>query len=160
LNARLTGERSSKNGGTTQAKSQSVQIKTAMTSIKKPSVYRVALIQACILAILCAALALVGKTEAFSAFLGGLLCLIPQAYFTVYAWQHTGSRSSQLVARGFYRGEVGKFVLTLVGFAIVFSRVETLEPLILFGVYGLMLVVQWVVNASLIRAHQQGSNQS
>ena len=127
-----------------------------MTSIKKPSVYRVAWVQACVLIALCSALLLVNKTTAFSALLGGLLCLIPQAYFTLYAWQHTGARSSQLVARGFYRGEVGKFVLTFVGFAIVFSRVKDVDPLVLFAAYGVLLVVQWITNASLIRAHQQG----
>ncbi len=126
-----------------------------MTSIKKPSVYRVAITQVCVLVPLCLLLAQYDKTAAFSAFLGGLLCLLPQAYFTLSAWQYTGARSAQRVARGFYRGEVGKYVLTLVGFAIVFSRVKDLDVMALFGAYIFMLMLQFVLNAKLIKAHQQ-----
>ena len=126
-----------------------------MTSIKKPSVYRVAITQISVLTPLCLLLTQYDKTAAFSAFLGGLLSLLPQAYFTLSAWQHTGARSSQWVARGFYRGEVGKYVLTMVGFAVVFSRVENLNVLVLFGAYICMLILQFVLNAKLIKAHQQ-----
>ncbi len=126
-----------------------------MTSINKPQVGRVAVIQALVLAVLSLLLVGYNKTVAFSVLFGGLNCLIPQAYFTFYAWQHTGSRSSQWVARGFYRGEVGKFVLTLVGFAIVFSRFPEVNPLALFGGYLLILMMQWVLVARALRQHEQ-----
>ena len=126
-----------------------------MTSIKKPQVFRVVVIQAGFLAVLGLLLTGYDKPVAFSALCGGLICLLPQAYFTLYAWQHTGSRSSQMVARGFYRGEVGKFVLTIVGFAIVFSRFRDVNPLALFGGYLLILMMQWILNARAIRLHEQ-----
>jgi len=126
-----------------------------MTDIKKPPVYRIALVQAGVLLSLCLCLSLFCQDAVVSALLGGLLCLVPQTYFTLYAFQHTGARSAGLVARGFYRGEVGKFVLTLVGFAIVFSRFDT-QPGVLFGSYGLLLLVQWIVSARVIGAFRQG----
>lgn len=121
-----------------------------MASIKKPSVYRVSVVQLGILLPVSLLLLLVSKTAALSAFLGGLLCVLPHAYFTSYAFRYMGARSASMIARSFYRGESGKFLLSMVGFAAVFVLVKPLNVLALFLAYIAMLLVQWIVTARLV----------
>ena len=93
------------------------------------------------------------KTLALSTLLGGLLCVLPHAYFASYAFRHMGARASAQIARAFYRGESGKFVLTLVGFASVFTLVKPLNAPALFIAYLIMLLVQWWMTAKVIGNH-------
>ena len=80
-----------------------------MVSIKKPPVYRVIVVQVGVIALLYFIVSLFSKIAAFSVLLGGLVCIVPHAYFTFCVYQFTGARSTRLVARGFNRGESGKF---------------------------------------------------
>ena len=61
------------------------------------------------------------------------------------------SALAQLIVRSFYAGEAGKLVLTAVLFALAFAGVKPLEPLALFGVYVLTLLVSWC--APLLMGH-------
>ena len=127
------------------------RIEVAMASIKKPSVIRIFAVQLGVLLPLCLlTLLLVSKTAAISALWGGLLCVLPHAYFASYAFRYVGARSSRLIARSFYRGEAGKFLLAIVGFALVFTLVKPLDLVALFCAYVVMLVVQWIVTAKLV----------
>jgi len=58
---------------------------------------------------------------AWSLLAGALLFILPHSYFTFYAFRFRGARAGGLIAQSFYRGETGKYVLTLVGFGCVFS---------------------------------------
>ena len=126
------------------------QMRPAMVTIKKPPVYRAMGVQAALLLPLCALLSLYDQTAGFSALLGGLLCLVPHAYFTVCAFRYTGARAAEQVVRDFYRGETGKYALTLAGFALVFALVRPLNVAALFGVYGGALLLQWLTSARAI----------
>lgn len=121
-----------------------------MASITRPPVYRVAAVQAGVLFPLCALVSLFNITAAYSALLGGLMCLIPNAYFASYAFRYMGARAARHIARAFYRGETGKFLLTIVGFALVFTLVKPLDLIALFLAYLAMLALQWFVAARVI----------
>ncbi|MFC6633851.1 ATP synthase subunit I [Microbulbifer taiwanensis] len=92
---------------------------------------------------------------ALSVVIGGALCALPNAYFGLRAFQggprERGARAADRVLQNFYRGETGKFLLTLVGFAAVFAMVKPLNPAALFVSYGLCVIVQWVLVARLVR---------
>lgn len=92
---------------------------------------------------------------ALSVVIGGALCALPNAYFGLRAFRgeprDRGARAASRVLENFYRGEVGKFVLTLTGFAAVFAVVKPLNPAALFVSYGCCVIVQWLLAARLIR---------
>ncbi len=81
---------------------------------------------------------------------GACLYIIPQSYFALYAFRFRGARASRLIAQSFYRGEVGKYVLTLVGFACVFSSPATWSTVLVFVSYGLAMILGNILQAKAI----------
>lgn len=79
---------------------------------------------------------------ALSCLLGGLLAIVPHAYFANLTWRYSGARAAPLLVKAFYRGATGKFVMTLVGFGLIFASPLPVQPLGLFGSYCLLLAVQ------------------
>ena len=124
-----------------------------MASIQKPPVVRVPLVQLIILLPLCLVAWLWSEnspTTAYSLLSGGLICVIPNAYFASYAFRYTGARAAPMIARAFFWGETGKFLLTVVGFGAVFLLVKPLDALALFSAFGAMILVQWIVTARML----------
>ncbi len=77
---------------------------------------------------------------ALSFLLGGLIQCLPNWYFARQVFKFSGAAAARHVTQSFYRGELGKFVLTGVGFALVFTWVENLNAPALFAGFGLMIV--------------------
>ncbi|MGL6159580.1 ATP synthase subunit I [Microbulbifer sp.] len=122
----------------------------------KPPVLVIAAVQLLLVSLVSAALHFCGKPViALSAFIGGVLCALPNAYFGFRVFhgerRHSGARAAGQVVESFYRAETGKFVLTLVGFAAVFAAVRPLNAAAVFISYGLCLLVQWLLAARLVK---------
>jgi ATP synthase protein I len=125
--------------------------------MRNPPVVKISLIQLAVVLLAAAALELTqGRIIAISALLGGLLCVLPNLYFGLRAFellnrrrQLRGAHASQRAVASFYRAETGKFVLTLTGFAAVFATVKPLNPAVLFISYGLCVILQWILVARL-----------
>lgn len=133
----------------------SVTREVALVDIKRPPVFRVTVIQCLVLLVAAIGLVFVDKTTAWSAVSGGLVAVIPHLYFTFYAFRFMGARSSREIARSFYRGESGKFVLTLVGFAGVFIGFPQCDPLIVFTGFISMLALQWWLVAKAVQTRSR-----
>lgn len=88
-------------------------------------------------------------TIALSVLVGGLIYLLPNAYFTLYAFRFRGSQQAILILRSIYRGEVGKLILTGLGFALAFIFLKPIDPVALFIAYGLMTLSQWIIISRL-----------
>jgi ATP synthase protein I len=58
--------------------------------------------------------------NAKSAFVGGLVAIIPQAAFGFCSFRYSGAQQSKLIWRSFIKGEAIKFALTGILFALVF----------------------------------------
>ena len=84
------------------------------------------------------------RVISYSVFLGGLVYWIPNLYFAAYAFRFRGAQAAQQVLLGFYRGEIGKFILSCVGFAIVFTLVKPLHLLAFFIAYIVLTLLQWL----------------
>lgn len=129
-----------------------------MAEIGKPPIYRIYLWQLPLLLALVLGLYIfdVSRTMCWAALAGGLIQIIPNAYFALLAFRYRGARSSVLIAQSFYRGEVGKYVMTLVGFAAVFSvfgkQLQGVNGGMVFLSYALMLLVQWWVTPKVLSA--------
>jgi len=123
---------------------------TAMESIKRPPVYLIPIVQCAVLLPASMAAWWIDPSVACSILLGGLLHLLPNTYFALYAFRYQGARSAPLALRAMSRGEVGKFVLTMVGFAMVFSLYPDVNVIALFIAYLVMIVVAVVITSRLV----------
>ncbi len=91
------------------------------------------------------AFGLFGHVSGKSAWLGGLICWLPNCYFAFRAFRYRGARAAQKIVRSFYAGEVGKMMLTMLFFALVFIKVKPLDALALFSGYALVMTLSWIV---------------
>ena len=110
--------------------------------IARPPVHRITLAQLAALVPLCLLLLTYDKVCAYSVLSGGLIAILPQAYFAALAFRWRGARSAHAIARSGYAGEVGKFLLSVAGFAVVFAAVRPIDGLAVFAGYLAMLAIQ------------------
>ena len=82
-----------------------------------------------------------GRISAYSAMLGGLTCLLPNAFLALrLAVPRRDSGASSLIQAA-YIGEIGKLALTVLMFTLVFTLVRPLAPGALFvGFIAVQLV--------------------
>ena len=88
---------------------------------------------------------------AYSALFGGLVAVIPQAWFTHRVFRRQGAQAATQIARASYAAEVGKFFMAVAGFALVFALVRPIIGWAVFAGYGVMLIVQVIGAWYLLR---------
>lgn len=81
-------------------------------------------------------------TAAMSALLGGLVSIVPTAYFAIKLFKYHGARAARQIVNGFYKGEALKIALTAILFTLVF-KFFTIIPLVFLAVYILAQMVFW-----------------
>ena len=111
--------------------------------ISRPPVHRITLAQIVILVPICTLILVLGENVfAVSMFCGGLVAILPQAYFAARAFRWRGVKAAQTIARTSFGAEIGKFMLSAAGFAAVFATVRPIDGLAVFVGYLTMLAVQ------------------
>ncbi len=110
--------------------------------IARPPVHRITLVQLLSLVALCLFSQTYDPVVAYSIFAGGLVAIVPQAYFAALAFRWRGARSSAAIVRSGYAGEVGKFALSAAGFAVVFAVVRPINAPAVFVSYLAMVLIQ------------------
>lgn len=119
--------------------------------IARPPVHRITLAQLAVLAVLCLALMVLDTVWAYSVLCGGLVAVVPQAYFAAKAFGARGATNARAIARSSYAGEIGKFLLSAVGFAAVFILLRPVSGAAVLAGYLAMLVIQITGSWLLLR---------
>jgi ATP synthase protein I len=117
----------------------------AGAKIAKPPFLRIFTSQGIVLVLVAALVLPFDWLSAYSVLLGGLISIVPNGYLASLAYRFTGARAATDVAGSLYRGEIGKFVLTAVMFALVFVLVKPLSAPALFAAFILTTVLNWVL---------------
>lgn len=91
-----------------------------------------------VLSVACGVMA--GIKGAYSAGLGGLICIVPNIYFAMKLFKHQGARSAKRIVQSFYKGEALKLLITIVLFAVVFVNIPLSAPSFFIS----FIVVQWL----------------
>ncbi len=91
----------------------------------------------------------------YSALLGGIICLIPNAYFAYRTFAYQGAQAARKIVNSFYKAEAVKLGLTALFFGLTFKYVKPLEPLSLFMTFFIVQVVHWL--APLLMVEKQTS---
>lgn len=89
-------------------------------------------VQAITTLLLAGSLLMLGRVVAYSALLGGLISLVPNAWFASLVFRHSGARAMGAVVGNAYLGELTKLVMIGAGFGLVFVLVDPLHVLGLF----------------------------
>ena len=108
----------------------------------KIPIYQAVVLQSLILlGLAIAALITSGAVGAYSVLLGGLISIIPGAYFAFRVFLYTGARSMEKMVRNAYFAELIKLIWIGAGFALVFRFVEPLAPELVFGGFAVIHLV-------------------
>ncbi|RYY78438.1 MAG: F0F1 ATP synthase subunit I [Moraxellaceae bacterium] len=98
-----------------------------------------------------------GGVAAQSAALGALLCWLGSAYFAWQAFRQGGASASKQIVGAMYKGMIGKFVIVIVGFILIFRSVSPLSMPALLAGFVLVQAVAWLY--PLWAARQQANKQ-
>ena len=74
-----------------------------------------------------------GRVSGYSALLGGLICVIPNAFLALRLAASTRDPGARALVRAAYIGELGKLALTVLFFSMAFTLVEPLAAGPLFA---------------------------
>jgi len=72
---------------------------------------------------------------------GGLVAIVPQAFFALRTFRYSGVQSPHTMARAGYSAVIGKFFLSCVGFAMVFALLRPVAGAVVFAGYLVMLTL-------------------
>jgi len=110
--------------------------------IARPPVHRITLFQCA--GLICLALftaLLFEDVVTHSLIFGGLVAVVPQAFFALRTFRYRGAQSAHAMARAGYSAEIGKFFLSCVGFAMVFALLRPIDGAAVFAGYVAMLML-------------------
>ena len=123
--------------------------------IARPPVHRITFLQLALLISLCLCVLAFDIVLAYSVLSGGLIAIVPQAYFALLAFRWRGARSARAIARSSYVGQLGKYVLSIAGFALVFAVLRPLNGPAVFVGYLSMLSTQIIGSWLLLTRDQR-----
>jgi ATP synthase protein I len=116
-----------------------------VTNLRPPPVHKVIVAQiSATTFIAVVSLIPINASTAFSVLLGGAASSGSNAFFAAQAFKYGGARNAQRIVKGFLAGEIGKFCITVVMFALCFS----LLPSVVEGAMILAFLVVHVVGVA------------
>lgn len=102
-----------------------------------------------VVAVLCS----VDVHRALSVLLGAAIAIVPAAVMARAVFRFRDRIAPRDYARVVYRGELGKFLLTVLLFAGVFARLQWVQPAGLVLAFAVAMVVQWLLAARYLLKH-------
>ncbi|MFP3976775.1 MULTISPECIES: ATP synthase subunit I [Marinobacter] len=92
---------------------------------------------------------------AYSAFVGGLIFLVPNTWFAYRVYRYQGARNAHLMVGNFFRAETTKIALTAIFFAAVFTLMEPVYVPALLFTFAVMVMaggaLRWLVRPTTRR---------
>jgi ATP synthase protein I len=126
-------------------------IENTVTTIPKPELLKATLCQLATLLVLVVMISMTDKLMAVSVLMGGLIQILPQAWFSWQAFKYAGANNVDKVVQSMYRGELGKVIMTATFFAILFTVDKQWNYLALFTTFLVMIPLQWFLTQKALR---------
>jgi ATP synthase protein I len=98
-----------------------------------------------------------GKVGGYSAALGSLICVIPNAFLALRLVVPRRDPGAQALVNAAWIGEIGKLALTVLFFTLVFTLVRPLSAAALFAGF---ITTQLVTFSGLLMRHEQDTDNS
>ena len=121
----------------------------ARTQITRLPFARWLVIEGSVIVILSLLWSLESLLAGYSAFIGGLIFVIPNAYFAHRVFRYQGARNMRFMVGDLFRAESTKLALTAVFFAAVFILMEPVHAPALLFTFAVMVVMsaalRWLI---------------
>jgi len=91
------------------------------------------------------------RSSAMSFAAGAAVCVLPQSWFAMLVFGMWRRRSLKGAAHGAYAAHAGKFLLSAVGFALVFALMTPVNAPAVFAGFGVMWALQSAGSAWLLK---------
>lgn len=112
--------------------------------LNKLGIIKLWLLQLAVTLIVATLCALMYNTNAaISAMLGGLVCIIPNAYFASNVFKYQGARAAKQIVNSFFKGEALKLITSMLLFTAVFVLYRV-NPIAFFVSYIMVLMTHWI----------------
>ena len=98
-----------------------------------------------------------GKVAGYSALLGSLICVIPNAFLALRLVVPRSDPGAEALVGAAWIGEIGKLALTVLFFTLVFTLVKPLSAAALFAGF---ITTQLVVFSGLLMRNEQDMENS
>jgi ATP synthase protein I len=113
------------------------------------------LAQACVsLALAAVSWAWQGEVAGMSAFLGGMVAVVPNAFLAARLLKPSRDQSARAMMGAAWFGEIGKLLLTALLFGVIFGFMRPISPLAVFAGF---IAAQLVVFGALLVGNGPGS---
>lgn len=126
-----------------------------MSLVDRTLALRLIGIELAVVLVCSAGLAVFSTGSAKSFLAGGMIAVLGHGYFAYKLFRFAGAQATRQILRGFYAGEAGKFLITIVLFSAVFKGMKDVQPAYLMTGFFLALVVQrlapWWTKSSVQR---------
>ena len=96
-----------------------------------------------------------GKITGYSAFLGSLICVIPNAFLALRLVVPRRDPGAGALVSAAWVGEIGKLALTVLIFTLVFTLVRPLSAAALFAAF---ITTQLVTFSGFLMRHEQDTD--
>lgn len=116
-------------------------MKTPIPENDRPAVLKLMMYQLIAVLLISLVSSLISFQAAYSALLGGLIFVVPNALFIYMTFFFVEVGSARKIANSMYIGEAIKFGLTAVLFAIAFTLIKPLNELTLFVTFFVVLMI-------------------
>ena len=84
-----------------------------------------------------------GVQSAYSAVLGGVVCILPNLYFALKLFRYDGAQAAGNIIKAFYKGEAAKLLITIALFALIFKFIP-IEALAFFVTFIVVQFLFWI----------------
>ncbi len=98
-----------------------------------------------------------GKVAGYSAMLGSLICVVPNAFLALRLVVPRSDPGAQALIGAAWIGEILKLALTVLFFTLVFTQVRPLSAAALFAGF---IISQLMVFSGLLMRHEQDTENS
>lgn len=115
-----------------------------MSALPKPPLIRLIYRQLALSSIFCIIASLIWPSSWLSIVCGALVALVPQAVFSLLAFQHQSARQPRKLVQALFLAEGVKLGLTVVLFALVFLLVQPSNPISFISTYAAVVLFNWL----------------
>ena len=122
-----------------------------MSTIARPPLHKVARWQLVFLSLLSIVLLPFGWGTSVSVWVGGMIHIIPHAWFAEIAFTKAGARQAIGVVTDFYLGQAAKFLLTAVLMLLAFGAAATIDIQIVIISFVAMVPLYLVLVTKVLR---------
>ena len=114
------------------------------TTLRDSPINQIVLVQLIATFAASASFLVLGSVAAYSALLGGLICVLPNTYLA-YRLTHTDGLTREQKIGRWIQGETGKIVQSGIMFALVFMWIKPIDPMLLFLTFIGVQLLHWLV---------------